>query len=109
MSFFKNIQNKSHQWKKKFALTVTIIIVFFIFIFWLTAIFPQTMSQIGKNDKAKEVVTEFGAPLQKVGYKIRDFITGIKNAFMGFSNRADELKGASTTASTTSSSTDLVQ
>jgi hypothetical protein len=100
MNFFKEIQHKSNEWKRKFSLTVSLVIVFIIAVFWFVDSLPKNITEYSKEKGGvTEVVTTVADPLKESGQ-------GIGQAFGQFFAK---FKRATTTASTTASTTDLVQ
>jgi predicted PurR-regulated permease PerM len=100
MSLFTNIQNKSNEWKKRFSLVVSLIIVFVIAISWFIHSIPKKITTYSQSKGgATELMTKISDPLKKTGREIGE-------AFSVFSSK---FKRATTTASTTASTTDLVQ
>lgn len=101
MNFLQNLQNKPHKWKKKFAFTLTGIIVFIIFAFWAGGILPQEIDKATQNNSvaSTSVIQDINEPLVLLGSRLAEYVDELRDIF----------KKASPTASTTSSSTDLVQ
>ena len=101
MNFLQNLQNKPHKWKKKFAITLTGIIVFIIFAFWVGGILPKEIDKVTQNNSvaSTSVIQDINEPLVLLGTKLADYVVELRDIF----------KKASPTASTTSSGTDLVQ
>lgn len=110
MSFLTNIQNKSHVWKKKFALVITIILTFILAVVWLSYKIPQTVNEIeNKKDSSAEVVSKISGPFESMGNKFTEIKAELNAIIASFSKIKVESKMETEDTSTTSSSTDLVQ